>query len=454
MKYCRKCGNQMDDNMAFCQKCGTKAEEADAKHGESTMDYSQFWGLRYKDSESKNEIELTPQGVHIFNSAGTKGNQFNKLIRYNEILTISFERSSGLKSGFLSIVTAAGGVTKRVSYAQLLTDQNTVLFSSAMENAVERIYLALRSICDLPQMNMGEIETIQEQYKSTPAAKAEKKRSKKGCLTTLVIFIAVVVAIAAIISNSIDQDVEVVYDVEQFANITSEKLVEIMGTPDRITEGASTGTFDIQGVYYEYDNDENLGTVTFALLNDKVIRFTSYKEYPYYGSGTVLARFGVKRGDNCVKVGDTAVSVRYRCPSDSIDDFWVSLIDGETFGSLQVTYDMEYYEEWYLPTSDDEQINYKTNTKLMVESLLKAPKTAVYPLTEWSYGKNDYYFVVQSYVDAQNSFGATVRSQFTFIYAVGTNTVVYAVFDGEVIADNGYIKTADLISKLVNENKT
>lgn len=87
MKYCRKCGNQMDDNMAFCQKCGTKAEEADAKHGESTMDYSQFWGLRYKDSESKNEIELTPQGVHIFNSAGTKGNQFNKLIRYKHRLT-------------------------------------------------------------------------------------------------------------------------------------------------------------------------------------------------------------------------------------------------------------------------------------------------------------------------------------------------------------------------------
>ena len=47
-----------------------------------------------------------------------------------------------------------------------------------------------------------------------------------------------------------------------------------------------------------------------------------------------------------------------------------------------------------------------------------------------------------------------MRSQFTFIYAVGTNTVVYAVFDGDVIADNGYIKTADLISKLVNENKT
>ena len=59
----------------------------------------------------------------------------------------------------------------------------------------------------------------------------------------------------------------------------------------------------------------------------------------------------------------------------------------------------------------------------------------------------------QFYVDAQNSFGAQIRSEFTLIYFADTSTVAYAVFDGEVIADNGYTKTADLVSGLYDAQK-
>lgn len=50
--------------------------------------------------------------------------------------------------------------------------------------------------------------------------------------------------------------------------------------------------------------------------------------------------------------------MRYRCPADGIDDFRAEQIDGDTFGYLQVTYDMSFYEEWYLPMSISDKSDY------------------------------------------------------------------------------------------------
>ena len=106
---------------------------------------------------------------------------------------------------------------------------------------------------------------------------------------------------------------------------------------------------------------------------------------------------------------------------------------------------MFYYEEWYMPLSSSEEINIKTTTETTVKSLLKAPKTADFPWYDWKYGKNQFYIGVSSYVDAQNSLGAEVRSEFYFIYSSTTQELIYAVFDGEVIVDNGYIPTETLV---------
>lgn len=147
--------------------------------------------------------------------------------------------------------------------------------------------------------------------------------------------------------------------------------------------------------------------------------------------------------------------MRYRCPADGIDDFRAEQIDGDTFGYLQVTYDMSFYEEWYLPMSISDKSDYQYWTQETVKQLLKAPKSADFPsiTNGWSFGRNQYYVAVQSYVDAQNSFGAQIRSEFTLIYFADTSTVAYAVFDGEVIADNGYTKTADIASGLYDAQK-
>lgn len=93
-----------------------------------------------------------------------------------------------------------------------------------------------------------------------------------------------------------------------------------------------------------------------------------------------------------------------------------------------------------------EQSDYQIKIEETVKQLLKAPESANFPsiANGWSFGKNKYYVAVQSYVDAQNSFGAEIRSEFTFIYFADTGKIAYAVFDGDVIADNGYTKTANI----------
>ena len=247
---------------------------------------------------------------------------------------------------------------------------------------------------------------------------------------------------------------ELVYDVSQFSKISGADLIAILGQPDSAEEGTCNGAFEIPCVYYDYNNAEGLGEVSFVLVNNSVVRFTSYNEYPYKDGKEILGEFGITEGENCVKAADTDAAQRYRCPADGIDDFRTELIDGDTFGYLQVTYDMSFYEEWYLPVSIGDRLNYMTSTEYTVKSLLKSPKSADFAGGNgWNFGQNQYYVAVQSYVDAQNSFGAEIRSEFTFIYFADTSTIAYAVFDGEVIADNGYTKTADIVSGLCDAQK-
>ena len=251
------------------------------------------------------------------------------------------------------------------------------------------------------------------------------------------------------------QSDEIVYDVTKFSKVTGAELIGILGQPDSVDEGTCTGAFEVPCVYYDYDNAEGLGDVSFALVNNSVVRFTSYNTYPYTDSDEILNAFGISMGENGSKAEDNGTALRYRCPADGIDDFRADLIEGETFGSLQVTYDMAFYEEWYIPMSISDMSDYQYATMETVKQLLKSPKSADFPnITDgWSFGKNQHYVAVQSYVDAQNSFGAEVRSEFTFIYFADTNTIAYAVFDGEVIANNGYTATADIVNGLYDAEK-
>lgn len=76
-------------------------------------------------------------------------------------------------------------------------------------------------------------------------------------------------------------------------------------------------------------------------------------------------------------------------------------------------------------------------TKQTIKDLLKSPSTANFPgsawdnYTDWNKEVKDNYIALQSYVDSQNSFGATVRAPFTIQYEIenGNAVIVYLNFE-------------------------
>lgn len=79
----------------------------------------------------------------------------------------------------------------------------------------------------------------------------------------------------------------------------------------------------------------------------------------------------------------------------------------------------------------------------IVKSILKSPSTAEFPgsflnpFEGWGMNKKNNLVTVSSYVDAQNSFGATIRSEFVIQIQMnddGSGKSTYVQFDGEVVS--------------------
>lgn len=92
--------------------------------------------------------------------------------------------------------------------------------------------------------------------------------------------------------------------------------------------------------------------------------------------------------------------------------------------------------------STTEGITIKDYCEDIINSILKAPSTAEYPgsflnpFENWNMKKVNNLVTVQSYVDAQNSFGAKIRSEFIIQIQMtddGSGTATYVQFDGEVL---------------------
>lgn len=92
--------------------------------------------------------------------------------------------------------------------------------------------------------------------------------------------------------------------------------------------------------------------------------------------------------------------------------------------------------------STTEGIRIKDYCKEIIDSVLKSPSTAEYPgsfldpLNDWNMVKKNNLVTVSSYVDAQNSFGAQIRSKFIIQIKMnddGSGKATYVQFDGEVL---------------------
>lgn len=93
--------------------------------------------------------------------------------------------------------------------------------------------------------------------------------------------------------------------------------------------------------------------------------------------------------------------------------------------------------------STDEGVRIKDYCEQIIDSILKAPSTAEYPgsflnpFDDWGMVKKNNLVTVSSYVDAQNSFGAKVRSKFIIQIKMddsGSGNATYVEFDGKVVS--------------------
>lgn len=81
-------------------------------------------------------------------------------------------------------------------------------------------------------------------------------------------------------------------------------------------------------------------------------------------------------------------------------------------------------ETFYTFTSDDDDDDFwfaVTSAQNLVKAELKAPSTAKFPWSddEYTVKKNGRDWKVSGYVDAQNSFGASIRTYWTAIFTMG-----------------------------------
>lgn len=80
--------------------------------------------------------------------------------------------------------------------------------------------------------------------------------------------------------------------------------------------------------------------------------------------------------------------------------------------------------------TNDEMTTLQIKCQETIKSILKAPSTAKFPnILEWKFSKQDGITIVQSYVDAENGFGAMIRSEFQF--KIRDGKVISLIMDGK-----------------------
>lgn len=435
MKFCPNCGRELADDMKFCQKCGTKMPEVSAEQEKTAFQAENFSAYTEQPPVLPNKRKgLKVLSIICFVSALIYAlmaiGQVSMLamVPFMIIVGIMFFVLSGTPKGSKEIC-----IGKSESGGKQL--KKSVFIATCLITAFIIFGVLMGALGGKTSTN-NKAENSPSIASPSSAATSTTPASPSPSPSPTVIKPAVIL------------------DVTQFANISSAQLKGILGEPSKTEKTDFKGTVTVPCVYYDYDNIKGLSEVEFTLINDKVIEMLTYTDLSYGKGQDMLSRLGITKPENTYKAVDQKTAVRYRCPTSAIDDVWVGNIDSakDTFGFLRVTYDLFYSEQWYVPVTTQEQASYTVSTKDAVKSILKSPKSADFPFLDWSFAKNPWYVAVQSYVDAQNSFGANIRSNFTFIYSSDTGNLVYAIFDGKEVYNDGYVKFEDLVKKIAAAN--
>lgn len=253
------------------------------------------------------------------------------------------------------------------------------------------------------------------------------------------------------------ENVSNIISLDLFTGADTSRVKELLGEPDKINEYTLDGFVQIPYTSYEYNSHDSFGELSVDFVDDKVVRFLSYNDYEYGTINQILEEFNITKSEDIFLIDKNDSFEKYGNASDNIPELWINLInkDSNTFGFIRATYEPKYYEEFYIYMSLEDRVKVSTYTEDIISNFLNCPSTAKYPnLDEWKIGRNDYYTVAKSYVDAQNLLGANVRNEFTVIYSGFTTTPVLIDIDGNVVLNIGYVETEELIKESIKAPKT
>lgn len=282
------------------------------------------------------------------------------------------------------------------------------------------------------------------------AVEIGKPKKKKGCLLKIVIFMLVIYGIGIILfiitskenGNSVnDTSSDFVIDVNQFSNISTDELVELMGEPED-TESwdfdTAVGTFPT--VRYTYEN----GRYEFLEIDNKIVRVTinspkynalDAESFTYKNTDDLFSMFGIEESEDYIKITTADSALRLQRLTDDIDEFFIPSIDlaSNSFDMVQITFDQMYFGNLNLTTEAKNQYQYLCEEG--IKSILVSPSTADFPnITEWKMWECMEGTIIQAYVDSQNSFGAEIRTEFQFIF--DGLEVTSLIVNGEELINN------------------
>jgi len=158
----------------------------------------------------------------------------------------------------------------------------------------------------------------------------------------LLILLIGILILAGCSTEETNSNVEVLFDVTPFSQITPEKLVELKGKAESIEdwEFSSPNGKKYKAKTYSYDN----GNQEFMIIDKKVVRLTVRGTGQKFNDAkSVLSMYGIKPEESMSKTADTGSAIRYKNVTDQVGDFWV-IHTNKSIDTLKVTYDIKYFE--------------------------------------------------------------------------------------------------------------
>lgn len=248
--------------------------------------------------------------------------------------------------------------------------------------------------CGCP-VNSKAVTTPPPMQQTTPNMQPQmpvKRKKGHGCLITFIVMIVIFGGFCVIMTRGI-KDMEEnpqKYDesiAAKYMDISSEESSKIDNVLNDcgITKVSSFEHDELldnahsdRETGYRLAVNNNVDNIILYINADNTVYSLSYNTYPLYENGVVMATLQ-----------------DYTFTSDEASDLMIKCED-------------------------------------KVKEVLKSPSTAKFPnILEWGFAKEKNIVTVQGYVDAQNSFGAEIRSNFQFIIDTDTNTIQSFIFDGQ-----------------------